>query len=57
MAKMTAEERKLEKEFSEASSRIRTRAGWVTYQNARLAGDEHYDALYKAFNVDINSNN
>jgi hypothetical protein len=54
MAK-TAEDRKLEKEFSDASQRISTRAGWITYQNARREGDEHYDALDKAFRVDIDS--
>jgi hypothetical protein len=54
MAK-TAEDRKLEKEFSDASQRIRTSAGWVTYQNARREGDDHYDALDKAFRVDIDS--
>jgi hypothetical protein len=55
MAKTTAAERKLEKEFSEASQRIRTREGWITYQNARRDGDEHYDALDKAFRADIDS--
>jgi hypothetical protein len=53
MSKMTAAERKEAKEWSEASERIRTREGWKTYQNARLAGSSHYDALDLAFQADI----
>ena len=57
MAKRTAEDRKLEREFSEASSRISTRQGWVAYQNARMSGMEHYDALDLAFKADFEAFN
>lgn len=53
MTKKTAEDRKLEKEFSEASQKLRTKQGWVAYQNARMSGAEHYDALDLGFHADI----
>lgn len=55
MAKMTPQERKEAKEFSEASRDLRTREGWKTYQAARLAGASHYQALELGFEADISS--
>lgn len=52
MAK-TAQERKDEKEFSEASQKLRTRQGWNAYMYARMGGMEHYEALDMGFAADF----